>query len=247
MKTVNIKGVIVGDDEKWIYDWFGIAAVSPQSVYDELAEANGEDVDVIINSGGGSVFAGSEIFAALKQYKGGTIARVVGLAASAASVIAMACDLVAMAPTAQMMIHNAWSRVTGDYRDMEHGAKFLQNTNTSIANAYRLKTGKSEEDLKRMMNAETWMTAQDAVKEGFADEVMFDEQKQLAASAPFSGMLPEEVVNKVRMLLAESGAGKINPPLENQASAAEENEKQQRIMSAKIKLMKLKGSVVEDE
>lgn len=254
MKTVNIKGVIVSDDEKWIYDWFGIAAVSPKDVNDELAAANGEDVDVIINSGGGSVFAGSEIYSSLKSYKGGTIARIVGLAASAASFAALGCDLVAISPTAQMMIHNAWTRVSGDYRDMEHGAQFLKNTNAAIANAYRLKTGKSEEELKSMMDAETWMTAQKAVQEGFADEIMFDEQKQLAASSSFDGMLPQEVINKIRRMLAENGFGsdgqsQIVAPAKspNGLSNEEEAQKQQRILSAKIKLVNLKGMVVEDE
>ncbi|MCA0754913.1 Clp protease ClpP [Paenibacillus sp. N4] len=266
MKTVNIKGVIVGDDEKWIYDWFGIAAVSPSSVNKELKDANGEDVDVIINSGGGSVFAGSEIYSALKGYAGRVTARVVGLAASAASVAAMAADVVSISPTAQIMIHNAWTRMEGDYRDMEHGAEFLKNTNSSIANAYRLKTKKSEDELKAMMDKETWLTAQQAVKEGFADEIMFDEQKQLAASAAINGMLPLEVVNKMRLALADNG-GQLSPvalqqpasPIaqtstpppdpepEAEPEAETEEEKQKAAMALKIKLINLKGAMVEDD
>lgn len=235
MPNVNIKGVIVGDDEKWIYDWFGIAAVSPKDVTGVLTEADGEDVDVIINSGGGSVFAGSEIYTALKSYKGGTIGKVVGLAASAASVAAMGCDILAVSPTSQMMVHNAWTRVSGDYRDMEHGAEFLKNTNASIANAYRLKTGKSEDELKAMMDKETWLTAQQAVKEGFADEILFDEQKQLAASADRAGLLPPEVINRVRMLLAKE-----------QDSKAKEQDKHKPLLAAKLKLIKLKGGMLDE-
>lgn len=231
-KTIEIKGVIVSDDEKWIYDWFGIAAVSPADVTNALLDADGDDVDVIINSGGGSVFAGSEIYTALKDYKGQVLVKVVGVAASAASVIAMAGDLVAISPTAQIMIHNAWSRAVGDYRDMQHTSDWLKNINSSIANAYRLKTGLSDSELKNMMDQETWLNAQQALEKGFVDEIMFDEQKQLAASFGATGMLPPEVVAKMRAFLKKEQSTKAGQQVDQ--------EKKKQLYAARLNLLKLK-------
>ena len=197
-KKINIKGPIVGNSEAWIYEWFGIEATSPNSVSKVIDEANGEDLEVEINSGGGSVFAGSEIYTALKSYPGNVTVKIVGLAASAASVIAMAGNKVMMSPTAQMMIHNVSTYTSGDYRDMEHSAEVLKSANKTIANAYRLKTGKTQEELLKLMDNETWMTAQKAKELGFIDEIMFDEEQQLIANHGYSGLLPPEVINKIR-------------------------------------------------
>lgn len=229
-KKINIKGPIVGNSEAWIYEWFGIEATSPQKVNDVLEKANGEDIEVEINSGGGSVFAGSEIYTALKSYKGNVIVKIVGLAASAASVIAMAGNKVMMSPTAQIMIHNVSSRAEGDYRDMEHTADVLKNANNTIANAYRIKTGKTQEELLALMDKETWMTADKAKELGFVDEIMFENDSQLVASTDYSGMLPPEVINKIR--------NTIKNPFNSQENGTD-------IFMQKIKsqlnLLKLKG------
>jgi ATP-dependent Clp protease protease subunit len=227
---VNIKGPIVSNSEAWIYEWFGIEATSPNSVNKVLEKANGEDIEVEINSGGGSVFAGSEIYTALKSYSGNVTVKIVGLAASAASVIAMAGNKVMMSPTAQIMIHNVSSRASGDYRDMEHTAEVLRNANDTIANAYRIKTGKTQEKLLALMDHETWMTAEKAKELGFIDEIMFENDLQLVASTDFSGMLPPEVINKIR--------NTIKNPLNSQN---EENETD--ILMAKFNYLKLKGDV----
>lgn len=219
---VNIKGPIVGNSDAWIYEWFGIEATSPSMVDKAIEKANGEDLEVEINSGGGSVFAGSEIYTALKSYKGNVMVKIVGLAASAASVIAMAGKKVMMSPTAQMMIHNVSSCAEGDYREMEHTAEILKNANDTIANAYRLKTGKTQEELLRLMDNETWMTAQKAKELGFIDEVMF-EDIQLAASTSYSGLLPPEVINKMR--------NTVKNPVQNESD----------ILISKLKFLKLKG------
>lgn len=234
-KTVNIKGVIVGDDEKWIYDWFEIAATSPRDVQAELNDANGEEVDVIINSGGGSMFAGSEIYTSLKGYRGKTTAKIVGLAASAASVGAVGCDTVAISPTGQIMIHNVWSYASGDYRDMQHTSDVLKNLNTSIANAYRLKTNLDEQELLDMMDKETWLSAQQAVEKGFADEIMFDAGRQLAASVGAAGLLPPEVLEKMRAhLKAASPAASVpEQPVVDEAK--------QRQYAAKMNLLKMRS------
>jgi ATP-dependent protease ClpP protease subunit len=204
---IKIKGVIISNDWKWIYDLFEMESTCPKDIDAQIETAKGEDLEVEINSGGGDVYAGSEIFTALKAYSGDVVVKILGLAASAASVIAMAGKKVIISPTAQIMIHNVWSRASGDYRDMEHEAGVLKGWNKSIANSYMLKTGMSQEELLRLMNKETWMTAQEALENKFADEIMFDEGLQLAASFDRSGLLPKEVIDKLMNARAEGKLG----------------------------------------
>lgn len=225
---INIKGPIISNSDAWIYEYFGIEATSPNAVNKVVEKANGEDLEVEINSGGGSVFAGSEIYTVLKSYKGSVTVKIVGLAASAASVIAMAGKKIMISPTAQIMIHNVSSCAAGDYREMEHTAEILKNTNKTIANAYRLKTGKAQEELLSLMDKETWMTAQKAKELGFVDEIMFEEL-QFAASTSYSGLLPTEVINKMR--------NTVKSPAQKKESDS---------LIAKLKLLKLKGEKADE-
>jgi ATP-dependent Clp protease protease subunit len=196
---INIKGPIISSSDQWVYDWLGIEATSPKSVNKQLEKANREDVEVEINSVGGSIFAASEIYTVLKTYIGKVIVKIVGLAASAASVIAMAGDVIQMSPTAQMMIHNVSAKAAGDYREMEHTAEILRNANQTIINAYRLRTGKSDEELQALMDKEAWMTAQQALENKFIDEIMFqDDNLQLVACFEQAVMLPQEAINKIK-------------------------------------------------
>ncbi|HAB7745335.1 TPA_asm: Clp protease ClpP [Listeria monocytogenes] len=197
MKRIDVKGVIVSNDDKWIYDYFEMDSTSPNDVNNALKDAV-EPVEVVINSGGGNVYAGSEIYSTLKEYSAGVTVKIVGLAASAASVIAMAGQKVKIAPTAQIMIHNVSTYAAGDYRDLKHESNVLENYNKSICSAYVLKTGKEESELLEMMNAETWLNAKEAKEYGFADEVMFDEQIPNLAASLTTTMLPENVINKIR-------------------------------------------------
>ena len=225
MAKVKIKGIIVSNNDKWIYEWFDMEATSPNDVSNVLDQLNGEEVEVEINSGGGDVFAGSEIYTALKRYPGKVKVDIPAIAASAASVIAMAGDVVRISPTAQIMIHNVSSRASGDYRVMQHEANVLQNYNKSIANAYMLKTGLSQEKLIDLMNKETWLTAQQAKELGFVDEVMFDEGNQLVASVTNGFVLPTEVINKIRNLVKPSN-NDVND---------------RKIYQARLNFLKLKG------
>ena len=197
MKTINVKGAIVRNSDKWIYDWLDMEATSPKDVELGLADANGLDVDVVINSGGGDVYSGSEMFTLLKAYKGTVRVQIVGIAASAASVIAMAGDVIAMSPTAQMMIHNVWSYAKGDYKEFEKEAEALRSHDECIVNAYMLKTGKSIEELLALMDKETYFNAREAKEAGFVDEVMFDNEKRIAASIK-SELIPYQIINKMR-------------------------------------------------
>ena len=211
MAKIKIRGVIVSNDDKWIYDWFDMEAVSPKDVEMELEAAAGEEIEVEINSIGGDVYAGSDIYTMLKQYQGAVLVKIVGLAASSASVIAMAGDKVMISPTAQIMIHNVWTIAMGDYRALEHEADVLRGWNKSIANAYMLKTGMAQSELLSLMNKESWLTAQDAIKNKFADEIMFDENLQLAAGFRGGGILPPEVISKVRNLILKEQETKTPP------------------------------------
>lgn len=198
MVRIEIRGVIVSDDDLWVYEWYDIAATSPQTVRDALKTAAGDDVVVVINSGGGDVQAGQEMYTALRSYEGNVIIQVYSLAASAASVVAMAGPS-EISPVAQLMIHNVSCRTAGDHRHMEHTAQVLVNANEALAAAYADKTGKSKEDILALMAEETWYTAEQAVQEGFIDKVMFaDEQTpnqpiRLAASYG-PDLLPQNVI-----------------------------------------------------
>src|SRR5690606_21231794 len=199
-------------------------------------------VEVVINSGGGDVYSGSEIYTALKDYSGHVTVKIVGIAASAASVIAMAGDKVLISPTAQIMIHNVSSIAQGDYRVMTHEAEILKNYNKSIANAYMLKTGLSQEELLTLMDKETWLNAQQAKEKGFVDEIMFDSTNRLVAG-PTTSLLPQNVINKMRNMKNEL----INNQQEEdlQIPNHEENEKSDDLEMAKAKL-KLKTLEVDN-
>lgn len=195
---IDIKGDIISNDDKWIYEWFEMDATCPRDVLKAIDEANGDRLDVYINSGGGDISAGSEIYAALQAYTGQVFIHVVGYACSAASVIACAghSDMVR---TGLFMYHNVSGGFRGDHRAMSKGAEILQTANRAVAAAYREKTGKSEKELLDAMDAETWMTAEDAVAMGFIDEIAESQNLKLSASA--SGSLPAGVVDKVRNLI----------------------------------------------
>lgn len=200
---IDIKGAIVPNDDAWVYDWFGETYTSPKNVSAALEEANGEDVDIEINSGGGDVFAGSEIYAAIRAYPGTVNIHVVGLAASAASVIACAAKS-DIAPTAQMMVHNVSTWAAGDYHDMDHTSNMLKQANRAIAAAYVEKSGMSEKDALDLMDAKTWITAQDAVDYGLIDKIagsqnsVQDEDASVRLAASVGGMLPPSVINKMQ-------------------------------------------------
>ena len=138
---------------------------------DELDAGNG-DITVWINSPGGDCVAAAQIYNMLANYKGNVTVKIDGIAASAASVIAMAGTRVLMSPVSMMMIHNPATMAVGDHTEMEKAIGMLEGVKDSIINAYAIKTGMSRAKLSRLMDAETWMDANSAVKMGFADGVM---------------------------------------------------------------------------
>jgi ATP-dependent Clp endopeptidase proteolytic subunit ClpP len=195
---IEIKGAIVPDDDKPVYEWLGIGAVCPKDVSGALKEAGGKPVLVEINSGGGEVFAGAEIYSALKAYKGKVNIRVVGLAGSAASVILCAGES-EITPPGMVMIHNAHSFAAGDYHDMDKASEASKAVNESIAAAYQLKTGKTQAELLQAMDAETWMSSKKAVEFGLVDRIIAD-KPQIAAAIGVP-LLSAEAVAKARNVL----------------------------------------------
>ena len=162
------------------------------------------DVEVNIASNGGDVFAASEIYTLLKGYQGQVVVNIQGLAASAASVIAMAGIQVNISPTAQIMIHKAWSQNVGNADDLTHEADILNGIDKSIAAAYQAKTGMNEEDVLDLMGNETWLTAQQAVDKGFADEIMFVDDKKSQPVNAISHIPPKTAVNKLLNLISKA-------------------------------------------
>lgn len=193
---IKISGTIVGNDDKWIYDWFDMESFCPR----DLELKDGQDVDIEINSPGGYIYPASEIYTALMQHKGNVNITITGRAASAASVIAMAGTHVKMSPTAQMMIHNVSASASGDYRDFEHCAEQLKKSNDTLANAYMLKTGKTKEEILKLMDYETWFTPDEALENGFIDEILSKEdntdQFRLVAASDF--LIPQAVIDKLK-------------------------------------------------
>ena len=150
--------------------------ITPQMFRDELESGEG-DVTVWINSPGGNVFAAAEIYTMLKDYKGSITVKIDAIAASAASVVAMAGDTVQMSPVAMLMIHDPSTVAMGNTKDMEKAIEVLTEVKESIINAYELKTGLSRTRISHMMNDETWMNPVKARELGFCDEILFSENE----------------------------------------------------------------------
>ena len=163
-RVLELSGTIAEDS--WFDD-----DVTPQLFKDELNSGTG-DITVWINSPGGDCVAAAQIYNMLSNYKGKVTVKIDGIAASAASVIAMAGDTVLVSPVSMLMIHNPATIAWGDHAEMQKAMDMLSEVKESIINAYVLKTGLSRPKLSHLMDAETWMDANKAVELGFADEIM---------------------------------------------------------------------------
>jgi ATP-dependent protease ClpP protease subunit len=204
-KKIKLNGPVIGDGSTWLYDWLGMPYISAKRLAKELDDARGDEVELYINSPGGSVFAGSEVYTILKEYAGKIVAKVTGVAASAASFFLMAADEIKMSPTSQLMIHNAATWTDGDKNAHGSNTEMLRGTDIAITNAYRLKTGKSQDELLELMNKTTWMNAQQAVEFGFADGILFDEDNALmSVTNSISGEIPPHVEEKLRDFLVNA-------------------------------------------
>ena len=149
--------------------------ITPQMFRDELYAEEG-DITLWINSPGGNVFAAAEIYTMIRDYPGSVTVRIASIAASAASVVAMAGNLVQMSPTALLMVHDPSTIAMGNARDMEKAITTLNEVKESIINAYVAKTGLSRNRVSKLMSDETWLNAKKAVELGFADEILFEDK-----------------------------------------------------------------------
>lgn len=196
-RVLELYGTIA--EESWFDD-----DVTPQMFRDELFAGSG-DVVIWLNSPGGDCIAASQIYSMLMDYKGNVTVKIDGIAASAASVLAMAGTRVLMAPTALMMIHNPATVAFGDHEDMQKAIEMLEEVKESIINAYEIRTNLSHTQLSHMMDETTWMNAKKAIELGFADDLLKDEK--LSADIPayvFSGKSTElALMNKI--------SGKLQP------------------------------------
>jgi len=170
-RTLHLEGVIA--ETSWFED-----DVTPAAFKKDLMAGSGP-ITVWVNSPGGDCVAASQIYNMLMDYPGDVMVKVDGIAASAASVIAMAGSRVFMSPTSLMMIHNPLTFAMGDSEEMKKAIHLLDEVKESIINAYEIKTGLSRHKLSQLMDAETWMNANKAKEFGFCDEIMFIPQEQV--------------------------------------------------------------------
>ncbi len=162
-RTLLLEGIIAEDS------WFG-DEVTPTAFKQELMQGN-QPITVQIHSPGGDCIAAAQIYNMLMDYPSDVTVKIDGLAASAASVIAMAGTKVTMSPTSLMMIHNPSTMAFGESTDMQKAIQLLDEVKESIINAYEIKTGLARDELSRMMDGETWMNAHKAQELGFCDEI----------------------------------------------------------------------------
>lgn len=202
MVTIPMNGEVIPSDYADVYDYLGYENINPKAIKQALNEANGSDVELEINSPGGYVDAGSEIYTALKEYQGQVIAKITGQACSAASWIALAADRVEMSPTAQMMIHRASTMSIGNSDDLASDLNALNSLDKSFVDLYSQRTGLDAQEVYRLMCNTTWMNAKEAVDKGFADEIMFqNDEKPALVNADGSLSVKPDTINKIKNLL----------------------------------------------
>lgn len=187
----SVKALATADAaEISIYDEIGFWGVTAKDFITDLKSVSAKDITLFINSPGGSVFDGLAIYNALRQHPANVTVKVMGVAASAASFIAMAGDRIVMPENAFMMVHNPMGAVFGNADEMRDWADTLDKIAASLVGIYVARTGKSEDEIKSLLDAETWLTASEAVDLGFADEVLAE--MKIAASFDVE-QLPENI------------------------------------------------------
>lgn len=238
MPKAYVRGSIIPNDYKWVYDWFGMDSTCPNDIQKAIDQAAGQTLDVYINSPGGEISAGSEIYSMLRSY-GKVRNHIVGQACSAASIISMSawCD---MSPTALMMVHCvSTSGGSGNHTDFEHTAEMLRTADAALCTAYTEKSGMSQEDALAMMEHETWLTAERAMELQLIDQIMYQEESQepsfITAGQIF---LPDsEKMDWLRNMIQL----RSQDPEET-----EEDTRQKQLMNIRLKLLSLKGELRSD-
>lgn len=257
-KKIVLNGPVIPSAYQRVYDWFEQEAVSPSKVSALLENASGEELEIKINSPGGDVYSASEIYALLNEYPARIEVVITGLAASAATIIAMAGDVTKIYETAMFMIHNPSSAAQGDYRAMQKAADFLKNANEVVVAAYVNKTGKTKEELLDLMNNESWFSPQAALDAGFVDEIIVG--KKNTPLAAVASLYPSLLVNSkadefLAFLDTKSKGGATHPATYSDGShnhkilpapwisteSTSDNVLEKNLLEAKFNLLKLKG------
>ena len=229
MRTLFLNGEI--SDETWYGD-----EVTPKIFKDELNMCKGP-ISVWINSPGGDVFAAAQIYNMLMDYPYDVTVKIDGLAASAASVIAMAGTTVEMSPVAMMMIHNPATIAIGDSEEMKKAVKMLNEVKESIMNAYEIKTGLARDKISKLMDAESWFNAKKAVELGFADKILFSDGQGDVTNDAGEGMaVSDEMSAPVmfsRQAVMNSMLSKLIPPKKpvEKRTPVDQLEKRLRLLS----------------
>ena len=227
---IDIRGVMIPNDYKWYYNWFNEDSTCPADIQKVMdAYRDGDEIEVYVNSPGGVIEVGSEIYTLLHQMKDSVKIYITGEACSAASIISMAayCE---MAPTALMMVHCVSGAVRGNHNDLEHQAGVLRTADRALCTAYMAKAGMTEEEALEMMEAETWLTAQQAKERGLIDAVMFEEEKEEKlplVAGPLFSLPSDEQMEKVKRMIKQT-----DEPETNGASVF--------LLQQKLNLLKLK-------
>ena len=201
MKQLIVEGYIIPTEDQEVYDYFNMPASSPRKVRDFLASADGDEVELIINSTGGDVWAAVDMVDQLKRYANKVTAYITGLAASAATIVMCGADTVVAYEGAQFMIHNAQTIASGDYRDMATAEQMVRTASENIRTIYATKTGLPPEAIQELLDKETWMTAADAKDKGFVDSISEPQKTKLKMAASLDG-LPD--IEQMRALFAQS-------------------------------------------
>ena len=224
---MTIEGTIA--ESSWFDDDY-----TPKMFKDELNSGSG-DITVWINSPGGDCVAAAQIYNMLTDYEGNVTVKIDGIAASAASVIAMAGDTIYMSPVSMIMIHNPATIAMGDHAELEKAMDMLNEVKESIINAYVVKTGLSRSKLSHLMDAETWMNSEKALELGFCDSILTrakeepdeeekegeeDEEKK-PPFAPKSMLYSKKAMNSVLLNKIEKHYGKPKEPIEDKAKIEE--------------------------
>lgn len=211
-RTLFLNGTIA--EESWFDD-----DITPKLFRDELFAGNG-DITILINSPGGDCVAAAQIYNMMMEYPGNVTVKIDGIAASAASVIAMAGTKVLVSPVSMLMIHNPMTAAMGDTTEMQKAIAMLDEVKESIINAYEIKTGMSRAKLSHLMDAETWMDAHTAIDMGFADEILTRPEailplagfyKQLEAM--ISSHLNTSAMEKYLAVIADNSSKGMSPYL----------------------------------
>ncbi len=184
------------------YDWWTETGVTAKRISAALRSLNGADVVVNINSPGGDVFEGLTIYNLLREYEGHVTVRVLGLAASAASFIAMAADEIQIARAGFFMIHNAWTGVWGNRNDRRETADFLEQIDETIADIYSIRTGLSIDELKDQMDKESWINGKNSVEQGFADSYL---DSDFVEESTTNSSKDRIAAHKIDLIMAKAG------------------------------------------